>query len=455
MLPDLALLEIFDFYMDERRLSWDVLVFVCRKWRNLVLGSPRRLGLRLYYDARTPVGGYVWPPFPIIIEAIYRDSWGVDNILAALQHNDRICQLDLFGFPSSQLDKILAVMQQPFPALTYLRIWPTYPEDTLPVPASFLNGCSPRLQTLKLCRIPFPGLPKLILSATNLATLSLEDIPRSGYISPEAMVTCLSELTRLETLCIEFISPRSFPDQKSPCSPPWTRTLLPALTSLQMQGVNEYLEDFVARIDAPLLNDLIIIFYYGQIYDTPQVDQFIGRTPKFESCHVAQVVFSDVDTSVALIPITLLRTPDTRLELRVLCSQPDDQLLSQVEVCNSSFPQAIATVDHLYLLAHGFWNCQPDDNIENGHWLDFLRPFTGVERIYIHSEFTPYIPLALQDLVEEGVTEVLPALRTLFLEEEPSQPDVRDAIEQFVAARRLAGCPITVSLWEAWQVTDY
>jgi hypothetical protein len=112
-------------------------------------------------------------------------------------------------------------------------------------------------------------------------------------------------------------------------------------------------------------------------------------------------------------------------------------------------------VDHLYLLLYDSWDCQPNDNIENGDWLDLLRPFTGVKYLYMHLEFTPYIPLALQDLVEEGVTEVLPALRTLFLEEEPSQPDVRDAIEQFVAARRLAGCPITVSLWEAWRVTDY
>ena len=246
MLPDLALLETFDFCVDERGLSWYPLVHVCRKWRNIVFGSPRRLGLRLYYDALLGETLDVWPPLPIIIKAYYYSGWGVDNVLAALQRNDRICHFDLFDFPSSQLEKLLAAMQQPFPALTHLRIRSVYLEEPLPVPASFLGGFSPRLQTLDLSGIPFPGLPKLILSATHLVTLSLEEIPLSGYISPEAMVTCLSELTRLETLCIELGSYPSFPDQRSPFFSPRTRTLLPALTRLRLQGSGEYLEDFAA-----------------------------------------------------------------------------------------------------------------------------------------------------------------------------------------------------------------
>jgi hypothetical protein len=114
--------------------------------------------------------------------------WDVDNIIAALEHNDRICELDLFDIPSSQLEKVLAAMQQPFPALTRLWLWPR--DETAPVvPASFLGGSAPRLQTLILDRIPFPGLPKLLLSATHLVHLDLWRIPHSGYISPEAMVT--------------------------------------------------------------------------------------------------------------------------------------------------------------------------------------------------------------------------------------------------------------------------
>jgi hypothetical protein len=53
-LPDLALLEIFDFYVhadgwdhEEELSAWLTLVHVCRKWRNVAFRSPRRLKLQL------------------------------------------------------------------------------------------------------------------------------------------------------------------------------------------------------------------------------------------------------------------------------------------------------------------------------------------------------------------------------------------------------------------------
>ena len=82
VLPDVALLEIFDCYVtqareeeshDERRLqvqAWHTLVHVCRKWRTIVLESPVRLDLRLFCKVTTPVKETlaVWPPLPIVIE---------------------------------------------------------------------------------------------------------------------------------------------------------------------------------------------------------------------------------------------------------------------------------------------------------------------------------------------------------------------------------------------------
>jgi hypothetical protein len=54
----------------------------------------------------------------------------------------------------------------------------------------------------------------------------------------------------------------------------------------------------------------------------------------------------------------------------------------------------------------------------------------------------------VRELVEERVTEVLPALQTFFLEPLPSG-HVQESIGQFVAARRLAGRPIVVSRWDS------
>ena len=66
---------------------------------------------------------------------------------------------------------------------------------------------TPSLGVLVLDGIPFPGLPKLLLSATYLVYLHLYNIPHSGYISPDVMVTALTALTSLQFLQLEFQSP--------------------------------------------------------------------------------------------------------------------------------------------------------------------------------------------------------------------------------------------------------
>ena len=232
----------------------------------------------------------VWPPLPIVIivdvfESWSTHTWCLDNVVEALRHNDRICQLTISEILSEDLEEILAATQKPFPALTHLELLqPQLHKETAPLnPGSFSGGSAPHLQTLRLDCVPFPGLPKLLLSATNLVDLDLRRIPYSGYISPEAMVACLSGLTRLETLTIRFESPRCRPDQRSRRPPPPTRALLPSLTEPNFGGSSEYLEDLVARINVPLLDKLSILFFHQLIFDTPLLTQFIGRISKFNT----------------------------------------------------------------------------------------------------------------------------------------------------------------------------
>jgi hypothetical protein len=448
VLPDVVLLEIFDSYVDEARIeAWHRLVHVCRKWRIVTFGSPRRLNLRLHCKASTPVRKTldVWPLLPIVIRVYGQETWGGDNIVAAIEHNDRICELDLFDIPSSRLEKVLAAMQQPFSTLTRLQLQPRG-EAAPVVPTSFLGGSAPCLQTLFLNRIqvPFPGLTKLLLSATRLVDLYLFRISYSGYISPEALVTCLAVLTRLETLHIGFESTRCHPDRTSRRPPLPTRTLLPILTKLWFKGVGNYLEDLVAQIDAPLLDKFSITFFHQLIYDTPQLTQFIGRTPKLKARDEARVVFHDWNVSV-----TLPQIADGVLELEISCRRSDWQLSSLAEVCSFSFPQALTfAVEHLYIQS-GTWQLHWQDDIENSQWLEIFQPFTAVKNLYISSVFTRCVVHALRELVGERVAEVLPALQTLFLEETLlfKLGPVQETIGQFLAARQLSGHPVTVSRW--------
>ena len=59
-------------------------------------------------------------------------------------------------------------MRRRFPELTSLGLWPAHKLQVFP--DLFLGGSAARLQDLYLADIPFPGLPKLLLSATHLVT---------------------------------------------------------------------------------------------------------------------------------------------------------------------------------------------------------------------------------------------------------------------------------------------
>jgi hypothetical protein len=215
VLPDDVLLEIFDFYMEKRWPheiktkveTWHSLVHVCRRWRCVVFGSQHRLDLQLVCTPRTPSRDTlgVWPALPLIIEGTINSSSSVDNIVEALGHNNRVCQVHLSFWKTSRqpLENVLAAMQVPFPELTRMRLFSL--DETSPViPDSFLDGSAACLRDLHLSGIPFPGLPKLLLSATHLVYLDLSDIPHSGYFSPSAMVALLSVLSDLKRLSLKF-----------------------------------------------------------------------------------------------------------------------------------------------------------------------------------------------------------------------------------------------------------
>ena len=452
LLSDDVLLEVFDFYMDQARKNgeieaWHTLVHVCQKWRNVVFESPRRLNNGLICTARKPVRQSlaIWPPLPIVVKQHGRpmSEWGVDNIVAALEHNDRIREIDLWCIPGSLLEKALVAMKERFPALTSLDLQCEDDTTSAAVPNSFMGGYAPSLKNLSLRSIPitFPGLQKLLLSATHLVNLSLIKIPFSGYPSPEAMVAALSTLTRLEELWLEFRSPQSH--YHLPSLPPLARTVLPSLTDLRFKGVSEYLEDLVARIDAPQLHSLGATFFYQLLFDIPQLTQFVCRTPKLKAHDEAYLTISYSNAS-----LTLQHRSGTKVALGVSCSKIDWQVSSLAQICTSSAP-LFSTVELLHIGIDGFFSLPRwEDDIENGQWLDLLLPFTIVKNLYLSWKIASRIISALEELIGESVISVLPALESLFVERLNLSGPVQEAIWPFVAARRLASRPIAVSLWD-------
>ena len=387
----------------------------------------------------------IWPALPLIIKGDGSYSTkGVDNIVAALKCSDRVCNIGLAISEILDWEIFLAAMQQPFPELTYLWLsWNDKFDETVVIPNSFLGGFAPRLEVVGLQRIPFPGLPKLLSSATHLTTLRLHHIPHSGYFPPDAMVAALSTLTNLEDLLLRFSSPESCPDLESRRLPPSSRSVLPVLTEFRFQGVSEYLEDLVTDIDAPQLNILGITFFNDIVFDTPRLIQFISRTPMSSALENAHIALNDDTARVTFLSQIY---GYVKLELLISCEGLDWQLSSLEQICTSCLP-FLSTLKDLYI--HEYPYSQPDwtDNIGNREWLGLLQPFTAVKNVYLSEKVALRIGPALQELVEGRAKEVLPSLENIFLEGLELSGPVEKGIVQFVAARQVSSHPITISRW--------
>jgi len=360
----------------------------------------------------------------------------VGDTVVALGQNNRVCQVSL-GLANGQLGKVFAVMQVPFPELTELRLQLFSDGETPPIaPDSFLGGSAPRLRHFELDGVPFPGLPKLLLSATHLVDLHLSNIPHSGYISPEAMATLLSMLPSLKELVLHFQSPQSHPDWERRRPPPSNRSVIPALIFFEFKGVIEYLEDLVTSIDAPQLDHLNITFFNQIDFDCPRLAQFISRIPILADCD-AHMEFDNYTASVRL------PSPLKRLAIGISCRDPDWQLSSVAQVCDSCLPP-LSTIENLYIEHQYSQLVWKNDAIENALWLELLRPFPVVKNLYLSRDFAPGIVATLQEIVE---TEVLPRLQNIFVKELAPDDPFQENIEQFVTARQHSGRPIAISVW--------
>ncbi|KAH9974391.1 hypothetical protein BGW80DRAFT_1251610 [Lactifluus volemus] len=441
-LPDDVLLDIFEFYLSEplpwyrrRTCQWYPLVHVCQRWRYLVFASPLRLDLRLICTDSSPVREKldIWPP--LLIKILPRGSiTHGDNIYAALEHPNRIREICLWII-HPLLDRLVTMMQKPFPELESLFLV-TYDEPVPVFPNTFLGGSASRLRSLTLSGIPFPTLPKLLLSSNCLVDLSFDRIPQSGYISPETMAGSLSGLTRLKSFSIGFKSSVSFPDRRPP---PPTRAVLPVLTQFQFCGPNEYLEDLLARINAPLLHTSCIALFNQPVFGTQQLTQFIGHAPMFMSYNEAEIDF--MSDAVSII-CSSIEQYSGYLKLDIPSNEGDLQVPSMTQIC-SRFSFLMSRIERLYIQArHRLpFRVEMDDT----HWLELFRPFTAVQALYLPLQVWTLI---MHRLSEESVTDALPALVDLYLEGYQAPGSELPDIEPFITARQHSGHPVVVRCWD-------
>jgi hypothetical protein len=381
----------------------------------------------------------MWPPFPIAVICVPLrtvDEKGEENVVAALEHRDRISDLHIFDYTGSSLKRWVVAMQEPLPALTILYLGTSHEGSPVVLPDEFLGGSAPRLRTFFLQGVAFPAFPKFVLRATHIVVLSLFYIPNFWYasVSPEAMGTCLAALPDLEYLSISFRSPPSSPLQTT--LPPRMRSVLPALTIFRFEGVSEYLEGLIARIDTPHLDELHITFFMDLIFDIPQLYGFIGRTGRLRPLNPAQLRFSG-----DVISITFGSSTFFWLEIR--CEEPDWQLSSVTQVCGEHFP-LLSQVELLDICETLSMELAGKNEVDSSQWLELFRPFSAVRSLYVSDTLGPLVSAALGELTGERTMEVLPALENVSLDGLEPSGSARDAMISFVTARQLSDRPVVV-----------
>jgi len=270
------------------------------------------------------------------------------------------------------------------------------------------------------------------------------------------MLICLSAVTRLEELWIEFYSAitgrcsNRCSNRAMASRPPrrQTRVFLPVLRRFKFTGISKYVEDLLNWIEAPLLKRLVVELFENleATYDTPQLARFISRMPVFEAPIEARLLIEDRAMRIVILPSN--RADDREaITVQIHCPEPDRQLRCLTQVCSSALP-CLSTVEHLYISEGGEPPPHWPDNIENTRWWDLLRPYTALKNLYLSKAFAPRIAPALHDLFRESVTEVLPKLQNIFLEDLPPSDPAKTAIWQFITGSRVDSHPIAVAHWD-------
>jgi hypothetical protein len=318
----------------------------------------------------------IWPTtLPIIVRYcsdFFRQE-GTDNVIAALEHRDRVCTIDLWGVPNSLLERFVAMAWEPFPALTSLLL-DSDNQWAPAIPDSFLCESAPRLRRLWLGNIPFPSLGKLLMLASNLVHLGLLKIHHSAYISPGTMVTYLSGMPALETFNLEFLSRRSGPDGRRQRPPVVTRTVLPFLTSLDFQGTSKYLEDFVVQIDTPMLTKFSVMFLDIDFH-IPQLYQFVSRAEKLKLSNRASVGFWIANVYLSFVP-------SGGFKLGIKCDSLPAQVSLMAAVCRELSP-LLSRVDRLDLLGRFTLQQVRQYFMDPREWQVLFHPFIAVQSLHV------------------------------------------------------------------------
>jgi hypothetical protein len=190
-----------------------------------------------------------------------------------------------------------------------------------------------------------------------------------------------------------------------------------------------------------------MVFFMDLVFAVPHLKQFICRAKGLNPSKAARLMFNSRS-----IQLELDQPP--ALLLGVRCNRIDWQLDSIVLICGwlSPFFSSIERFDITW--SDSSLELEGKDDTETTQFLEIFQPFPAIRSLYVSNTLVPFIVPALQELIRESATEVLPNLRDLSLEGFTISGSIQEDIQPFIEARRLSGQPVAVHHWEGGENPD-
>ena len=381
-LSSLVLLEIFDLYrhtfgdpLSSERVwnnknGWFKLAHVCRDWRSLVLSSPSRLRLRLYFADNTPTRAAVLIPLshlPIIVDYcnVIWNSKTQRQLISAVRYPDRVCKISIRGseaYEDDKSDRVFKVLDQSFPALESLKLDNIFGVKRVLLSQSFMTSIR-SLRRLRLDEVCLASLYSMLSVTTSLVDLTL-DIDTLFLLTKGAtFLTHLQNMPHLRNLQVYT--------QVCPTIelPPTTSVLLPALTSFRIFGECPEIEWFASGLNTPSLRE-----FHLHVADNGNGNLRIPYLSKFMhsskiAFFAARLSFSGqyLTTCLCAHPYSIDHPPSKTVTIMThLLSDP-----------GSALSAMIATLEDIFF----YYESKPSDLVP---WREFLEQFRNVKVLRLH-----------------------------------------------------------------------
>ena len=381
------------------------------------------------------------PPLPLTVDYYSKDGITAEDeegILLALEQRHRVRHIRLF-FPVQNLRKLVMAIDEEFPILEYLIIWPPIKESTVLMLTETLQA--PNLHHLMLSRFTCPIRSRLHPTATGLVTLCLVIDQQSAYFQPNVVLQWISFMPQLENLDIQFTFavPNRDVERQLTHTPITTHITLPNLRLFWFRGVSAYLEAVVCRITTPRLENLQIRFFEQLTFSVPCLAQFMNTTENLRFDN-AVIRFKDNRVEVGM---AFREAAMCNFGVWVACWHLDWQVSSATQICNA-LSQVFSAVE-LLTFEHEVvsQSSEEHNDVDRIEWRKLLRSFSNVKTLRVEDGLVEELSRCLRLEDGEPPLELLPELQELTYT--GSGDDAGDdALISFRDARQNVGRPVAL-----------